>query len=175
MATNWEVAKRETMCESVTGLFEAYDVPISEVSTQEADTASHNMVSMIGFTSPNLRGSISIFTHASVVRATAPGLAGHTAVRDWLAELANQLLGRFKNRMLRYDIVLDMSTPVVVSGQTTLQLLRKANSSTCAHFKTAAGTIAVHMASEIDEDFEICESAASVDSDVMSEGELMLF
>jgi hypothetical protein len=37
-------------------------------------------------------------------------------VRDWSMELANQLVGRMRNRLYEYGVVLDIKCPTAVSG-----------------------------------------------------------
>jgi hypothetical protein len=38
-------------------------------------------------------------------------------VRDWAAELANQILGRIKNRLRTFNVAVDVSTPTAFSGR----------------------------------------------------------
>ncbi len=174
MAIDWNDLRTETMDECVVALFDAYEVPAVRLADGTAPDASHNLASVIGFTSSHMRGSVAIFTADAVVNATNP-LEGENATRDWLAELANQLLGRIKNKMLRYGVQYDMSTPVVVAGQSTIQLHQIAKDNASYSYGTDAGSLTVTMDVVIEEGFELQEPAAEEASDVMIEGDLMLF
>lgn len=41
-------------------------------------------------------------------------------VRDWTKELANQLLGRIKNRLVQHDVVLDSGVPTALNGPSAM-------------------------------------------------------
>jgi CheY-specific phosphatase CheX len=46
---------------------------------------------------------------------TAPN-SGVDALQDWIGELANQLLGRLKSRLLAHGVAIQLGTPTTVSG-----------------------------------------------------------
>jgi CheY-specific phosphatase CheX len=76
---------------------------------------------LIGFGGTEMRGSIVLYLDESLVRASRPPTIGEAAVqdpalRDWTGELANQLLGRAKNMMLRYEVKIGMGVPTAISG-----------------------------------------------------------
>merc|ERR1712146_853533 len=51
---------------------------------------------------------------ASVINPVANG--AKDANYDWIGELANQLLGRLKNKLLSWNVEVALSTPVLVHG-----------------------------------------------------------
>lgn len=90
------------------------------VTLEAAEPPHHHseMVAVIGFTSDELRGSLAISAKVEFFAATNVISEAPTdeQVRDWAGELANQLMGRLKNRLLGYDLVLAMGTPMVITG-----------------------------------------------------------
>jgi hypothetical protein len=48
--------------------------------------------------------------------ATSATPSGIDALQDWIGELANQLLGRLKSRLLAHGIAIQLGTPTTVSG-----------------------------------------------------------
>src|SRR5689334_13089079 len=79
---------------------------------------TYQLVSLIGFTGPSLRGMVGIGstttlfeqTHPSAI--SKPGHAlGKNDVCDWAAELANRLLGRMANSLSAHGLYLALSTP----------------------------------------------------------------
>jgi len=84
-------------------------------------TMDHAIVAAIGFGGDDLRGSVTLAATREFVRATHPAtVRGETPseadLLDWCSELANQLLGRLKNKLLSYGVMLFLSTPSAVVG-----------------------------------------------------------
>lgn len=99
----------------------------------------------LGFTAEVLRGTLVLIApEDAVARVLPPELArgdiSPDRLADWAAELSNQLVGRVKNKLLRYRIVVSLSVPTVFraenlrcyprktsmpSGATTVQLTTK--------------------------------------------------
>lgn len=76
---------------------------------------------VIGYSEPNLRGSLVLIADLKPLVQTLPvpvaaGEPVDAFCRDWVAELANQLLGRVKNKLLRWGVAINLSTPSVVRG-----------------------------------------------------------
>lgn len=157
--------------DSCSKLFEAYGVSL----TRQPFEAGHaleevSMVGVIGFTHPKLRGSLVLAAAEAPLRAsnhvTAPP-------RDWIAELANQLLGRAKNRLLAYDLELQMSTPLALAGS-HIRLVNSERGMEPEIFTTpAGGVVAVWFDGEASADLELVERSSA--PEVANEGELMLF
>jgi chemotaxis protein CheX len=89
--------------------------------------ARAELAGIIGFTSPSLRGtlmivsSFALFSRSRPEGARSEPLSGGTArdwlyLRDWASELANQLMGRLKNRLTGFGLHLSVSTPTALSG-----------------------------------------------------------
>jgi hypothetical protein len=73
----------------------------------------------IGFAADGMRGMIGLGMSPDTLQRMssqdqAPGTTCNS--EDWLAESANQLLGRLKNKLLRYGVVLSIALPTVLQG-----------------------------------------------------------
>jgi CheY-specific phosphatase CheX len=110
---------------------------------------------VIGFSAEKVRGMVGI----GVDPATLSGLvaADTQAVpevnsEDWLAESANQLVGRLKNKLMGHGMTVSLALPTVLSG-VRLQFLSQEATSLCTHkFKSPAGTVYVWLDVRIDAD-----------------------
>ncbi len=172
--SEWKDIRDTVLDEAVVSLFEAYQQCAIYVEAPTVATAQP-LVSVVGFTGDQLRGSMAIITTEEVVRATSTStLCDEVQTSDWLAELSNQLLGRFKNRIRRHGAVLNISTPVVMSG-TELRLHPQLKTSDTRYYETTAGPVSVILNVELDEQFTVRECSPSTAPNMISEGELMLF
>ena len=100
----------EVLVSCARDLFEAYGLAMHE---GDGDPREHEIAGVIGFTG-TVRGTLFVASTIPLLASTCPPPARDVA--DWTAELANQLLGRFKNQLVRRGIELAMATPVAVRG-----------------------------------------------------------
>ena len=96
-------------------LFDAYEISLEPQLGDKAIPRDELVLGgIIGFTGETLQGTI-------VICATQPLLDSppfaNSSSQDWIGELANQLLGRIKNQLLKYGITIYLSTPVTMKGQ----------------------------------------------------------
>jgi CheY-specific phosphatase CheX len=105
-------------------LLEAYGVAAGPVQNAGGLEASLGFAGVIGFTGPALRGTLLIATTNRTLERSNP--APTSPPREWMAELANQLLGRIKNQLLTCEIEIHLTTPLVLRGQhLSIEALRK--------------------------------------------------
>lgn len=95
------------------GLFKAYGQPLTELSAPFGPVSAP-LCAVIGFQGEALAGTLMIAADREPIQATRPAASTD---RDWIAELANQLLGRFKNRLLAYGMEVHSTTPIVIRGE----------------------------------------------------------
>jgi Chemotaxis phosphatase CheX len=155
-------------------LFETYGVRLELDGSPVAKTLrSVNLISMIGFSSQALSGSLLLALPDVVVEHTLP--APDAGLADWSGELANQLLGRLKNQLLKYQVVINLSLPVVVSGggfslpSKTRQLTRYFS------FVCDWGRMFIRMDMELCPSIELVRQADARTDQSVDEGELLLF
>jgi len=113
---NWN-AIRDVTTSCTVALFEAYGVDLRPCAGCTVNDEA-NVIAAIGFAGDELRGALAISMSMDVVRASNTIAESPTPdqSRDWTGELANQILGRVKNRLLRFGAHVGMGTPLVFSG-----------------------------------------------------------
>ena len=99
---------------ATTGLFKAYGLPLTE-APQPVEPAAAPLCAVVGFNGKALTGALMIATDLEPIEASRP--TPQTTDRDWIAELSNQLLGRFKNRLLGFGVEVYATTPIVLRGE----------------------------------------------------------
>lgn len=94
------------------GLFKAYNVTLAEDSSGAKETANQH-TAVVGFHGTAISGAVILVVDNALLKAS---MQTPTPEREWLAELANQLLGRLKNRLLAYGVDVTASTPTVLGA-----------------------------------------------------------
>jgi len=92
-------------------VFEAYDTDLEEAPKEDP---GHEVVAVIGYAADEVRGGMALGISKKLAEMTMP--TPDTPLYDWAGELANQILGRVRNKMLAYQIDVQISTPVVLHG-----------------------------------------------------------
>ncbi len=121
---------------------------------------------VMGFVGDSVRGTCLLAAPQAAVEAAAPRAAG---ARDWVGELANQLVGRLKAKLMARGATIALSTPVVLRGVRLSPLPRTDVDPVV--FDSAAGKVLVWLEVEIEDDFELGQERALQ----ATEGELLVF
>jgi CheY-specific phosphatase CheX len=146
-------------------LLKAYGVALTpSQSWVESDELMFSGV--MGFVGESVRGTCLLAAPQGTVEAAAPKQAG---ARDWVGELANQLVGRLKVKLMARGATIALSTPVVLRGVKLSPLPRTDVEPVV--FDSAAGKVLVWVEVEIEDDFKLGEERALT----ASEGELLVF
>jgi CheY-specific phosphatase CheX len=104
---------------AVVELFASYGMACveGESSGPEAET---QLASMIGFSGRNIRGGLAFAADPDLIADLLPVARSapefELQVRDWLAEMTNQLLGRLKNKVATAAFDFKVGTPACFSG-----------------------------------------------------------
>lgn len=151
------------------GLFKAYGQPLSELSAPFG-TVDAPLCAVVGFTGDALNGSMMLAADREPIAATRPD--GSTD-RDWIAELANQLLGRFKNRLLAYGLVVHSTTPIVIRGERIAPLGRNGDLPGVVFRCAAGGRVTVWIDHQATGELQL--SRSSNPEPVAREGDVVLF
>jgi CheY-specific phosphatase CheX len=157
---------REILAAKALELFADYGVACGTAG--QSPETGHLLCGILGFTGDRMCGSVVMAASHDAVADSNPIHDG--ATRGWVAELTNQLVGRFKNSLLRHGVEVAMSVPVVLTATQLTPLPQ----STAEPTRMSVGTGQITIWLEIDADAELalgepCDDAA------LAEGEAMLF
>jgi Chemotaxis phosphatase CheX len=156
--------------EACVSLFSDYSLELRRVETLSGIVDTGLMYcGVVGFTGDQMRGSILLATTRGPLGRTAP--VNDTSLREWIAELSNQLLGRFKNKLVARGVVLHASTPVVLRGVHLTPIMRA--ELTPLVFDSDDGCVCVWVDAELTRGVDL--SVTHETAGLISEGEGLLF
>jgi CheY-specific phosphatase CheX len=164
---NPEALVRRVAAEACKDLFEAYGVPLEAITPSNIPRSKIMLCGVIGFTGPQIRGTCIL---ASTEEPISDSIPVTGSLRDWIAELSNQLVGRIKNKLLGFGAEVYVTSPAVVRGE------HLAAPSMCEiepmSFKSEKGNVYLWVDVEADSNFALLdppEPAGAI------EGEALLF
>lgn len=157
----------ELTTECCVDLFDNYGVQLSVADVPRSESVE--LAGIIGFTNPNLRGAMILGSSTGVLERTQQGDAQR---RDWVAELANQLLGRVKNRLVARGVDVEMTTPLSIRGR-HLTVGGPEDGMTVLDFSGDLGPVRVWI--DLEQTGEIEIRSAEDGEAVAAEGDMMLF
>jgi hypothetical protein len=161
---------------SAVELFHAEGVALAPVCANAVGTQQrfYECVGVVAFDAPNLAGTLCVSVPKAVWLARGGALGAPTdggALADWSRELANQLIGRVKNRLIKFQIVLRPRLPMALSGAALEQNRPRTATEFLYRFRALRGDVLVIL----DAPLERTILAYSGGTDVAREGELILF
>ena len=165
--TSLQVTLRDVLTAKAHELFADYGVPCS-AGTAQPD-AGRLLCGILGFTGDRLCGSVVISATHDAIADSNPIHDG--ATRGWVAELTNQLVGRFKNALLRYGVEVAMSVPVVLTAAHLTPLPQ--TQADPIQLDVGGGFLSIWLELEVHPELELAEPSA--DTMMPAEGEAMLF
>jgi hypothetical protein len=152
--------------ESCISLFEAYGVKLT-MSPGEADLGDDvRLTGVVGFTGPGILGMCLISGTDGPLSATNPAQG---SLRDWMAELANQLAGRLKHKLIARGAVVYITTPIVLQGARIEPLPRHRFRQQL--FESDNGKVALWVEAETAPEFVLSDGPVE---EAVAEGEAML-
>lgn len=132
-----------------------------------------NFVTVIGFSSRTFNGSLLLALPRGLVEHTLP--AAGAGLADWCGELGNQLLGRLKNRLIDFQVSLNMTLPVVISGGRFALPARTRPITRYFCFVSDWGKFFVRLEAELGPNVELVRERRNEGDAVLEEGQLLLF
>jgi Chemotaxis phosphatase CheX len=152
-----------------------YGLPASQQDDAEVDDRTAVAIAAIDFSGRDLRGTIALRMTTSVVLETYRAAVG-TPIRvdspealDWTCELANQLVGRLKNKLRNYQVSFSVNTPRLLQLFPVAELERALRRRFVCDGGNFAGYLDVMIASGF------VFSAAPPEATLADEGDLVLF
>jgi len=167
----------KVICESLIGLFAGNGV-VLDATAQNAEALDYTLAASIGFAGESIRGMLVLTADRPLVSASLPPevqsrVPTDASLCDWIGELANQLLGRIKNRLLRYGVDFEMSIPSVVQGRNLKRALPDGSLSRKMAFTHASGTVSLCFEARAENLAKMLAETPALES--LTEGEVMLF
>ena len=132
-------------------LFVDYGVDCEAVGS--VTDATRELCGILGFTSNQLSGAVVLCATPDAIASSNP--IGDGATRSWVAELTNQLVGRFKNELLGMGVELVMSIPVVLTASQVMPLHHLVLPPT--RLAVGSGFLTLWLEVEIDPDLVLAE------------------
>jgi hypothetical protein len=159
-----------TAFEAGMALFLAYDVSLEPTDLDGYRKSPElTLVSVIGFAGRGVSGSLVLGATSEPLERSKPSRA---SARDWIAELANQLLGRIKNKVLRRGIEFYAMPPAVVSGNHLAPVTSQPDFRPWV-FATPGGVVCLWI--EVSAAPEVQPDAGLIAADIPAEGDVLLF
>jgi hypothetical protein len=131
-----------------------YGVPLTK-TTPGWETGSDEPVlfGVIGFGGKGMRATCLLGAEGGLVEASCR-VSGRP--RDWIAELANQLIGRVKMKLVSHGLIVTMTTPLALSGVRVTPLPRSAGEPVA--FTSPRGCALLWLEIETDDDLVLTRS-----------------
>jgi len=151
-----------------------YGLPATQADVG-LETATGVAVAAVDFSGRDVRGTIGLRMTSSVVLQTYRAALGRSIeldspeAKDWSCELANQLIGRLKNKLRSYNVSFSVNTPRLLATFPVAELERAMRS----RFVSDRGTFAGYLDVMIAPGFAFVDSPPEVP--LVDEGDLVLF
>ena len=94
-------------------LFDAYGVRLTPTDAHVPRSEEPMISGVMGFVGPQIRGTLLLAAEHGPLIASRPC---EGRLRDWAGELANQIVGQLKVKLLARGADLALTTPVVLQG-----------------------------------------------------------
>jgi hypothetical protein len=167
-----ESAIEATATTAAVELFAAYRVAIAAVPSSEVQLPVPDLsaLGIVRFTASGLVGTTVLGVSSGTLRRS--NMRG-TSDRDWVAELANQYVGRFKLKLLRIGFELWSMTPVTVSGRLLATAVSQPDYPPIVFRDAKGGSVAIWTEIEINGPLKVTPPAS--DGEIPREGDVILF
>lgn len=164
-----------TLESSVVEFFRAYGITCDKTESCAAAPGAE-MGSIVGFRGKGLRGGLAFVAPTELVARLLPvpkrPARGELQLRDWSAEIANQLVGRLKNKLSAHSIDFEIGTPVCFRGSSIrLSFLPEADGVTL-DFNAGSDPVRVYLDCALAADGSATSAPAPR---IVTEGEVVLF
>lgn len=138
-----------------------------------------SVFAVLGFSGDAVKGAIVIGAERAVAAKLVPegfcdGEPTDDIVCDQMGEIANQLLGRLKNRLLAGGVVLSLATPTTAIGRRVRFTLGAEASSRTHVIAWDDGQVFVRFDAVFAPEFELGDLDSAPEA-AMTEGDMMLF
>ncbi len=157
---------------SLVDLFAAYSMAVAPLPRSGRRTALDlpEISAAVSFLSNSDQGLLTLSVPPTVLDLMPPTQGG-TLKRDWARELANQLVGRLKNRLLQFNVRLQVGISSLVEANKLSRQLESENDLRIYRGRTLRGEVTVTLHGMPDAAHLVYQGQATP----RSEGEAILF
>jgi CheY-specific phosphatase CheX len=155
----------ELASHSCTSLFEAYGVSLRSIDSAALPSRPITLSAVVGFGGRGIQGTCVLAASDEPIEQTNQV---DVPLREWVAELGNQLVGRIRNRLLSVGVEVYASTPVVLRSEHLAPLPRR--DLLPIAFASPTGEVFVWIDLETSPDFQFGTPA-----EALGEGEEIVF
>jgi hypothetical protein len=148
-------------------LFDAYGLTLTRTTHSWGETDDRLLCGVVGFVGRRFRGSCLVAGCEAPLVASCPS---GNQLRDWVGELANQLAGRVKAKLINLGVEVSLTTPIVISGVRLEPLPRSDIAPTV--FTSAEGDVMVWAEAEAASGFVFGSERPAASN---GEGDVLLF
>ena len=136
--------------ESSSEHFTALRLGVLIVDKPSAAPAGRQIASVLAFSGWQIRGSLTVRSTVSFFETTHPTAMGNSplsqeAVADWAGEFTNQLLGRFKNKILAHGLDFQVGLPVTILGENLIEVSVTTDSVASIQLRTSNHLVGVTL------------------------------
>jgi hypothetical protein len=103
----------------------------------------NDLVGVVGFSGEQAMGRITLTMNEAVYELFPTPVSGSHAMRDSVRELTNQLIGRIKNRLMQFQVMLRIGLPSAMSAQAMVQQRLAGAAIVTYRFRTLRGEVLV--------------------------------
>jgi hypothetical protein len=96
-------------------------------------------------------------------------------LEDWCRELNNQIVGRLKNKLLRYGVGISLGLPVLLSGTDVTTIAAPHLTVSERSFESQDSLMSLALSTILHPDLEFLEQPSSEEESALLEGSLALF
>ncbi len=161
-------------------LFASYEAElVDSKQAKNLDEAGVNLIALIGLSESTFRASLTICVTPDLLTSSFPApeeSINEGDLQDWLGELANQLAGRFKNKIVPYGRKLELGIPTVIQGaQLKIDVPKCSNASKHQFITEQGGVVELNLSTLIDKEFILSEPEEVAEPVCLDEGEMLFF
>ena len=144
--------------------------PLPAVALRPGQPKHFSPAGVVAFSAPKLSGTLALSLAEGIYGLFTPPVVGVRAVHDAVKELTNQLAGRVKNRLLQFQVTLNVGMPSTTNGD-DLDKRAGGGLETLYAFRTLRGEIHVTLNGVVDGSVLSYSNAVNV----AQEGEFIAF
>ena len=168
------------LSEACIELFSGYEeVLTTNEKLKDLDEVGVNLIALIGLSDSAFRASLTICVTPDLLTSSFPApeeSINEGDLQDWLGELANQLAGRFKNKVVPYGRKLALGIPTVIQGaHLKIDVPKCSNVTKHQYITEQGGVVELNFSTLIDEQFVLSEPEEVVETECLEEGEMLFF